>query len=501
MVSSPKHDGRRDEHSFDFASRLSDGDLLRAQAYVGGRWTKGEGGPPMSVFDPATGRQLGEVASLSSGQVQRAIQDAESAFVRWRDMLPQDRSRLLRCWAELMDRHSADLALMISYEQGKPLDEARGEITYARGFLEWFAEEAKRIRGESFTSHLAGRQTFVSREPVGVTAAITPWNFPSAMIARKAGAALAAGCTMLVKPAPETPFSALALAVLSERAGIPAGVFSVITGDPGMIGSVLCESSNIRSLSFTGSTQVGRILFGQSAPTIKKLSLELGGHAPFVVFADADLDRAVDGAIAAKFQTSGQDCLAANRILVEEPVYGAFLESFEARVRRLQVGAGTEDGVEIGPLIHAKAVDRCVAQVRDAVAKGAKLLVGGQPHHRGPAFMQPTLLADVHEGMTIWREETFGPVAAVSTFQSEADAIRQANDSEYGLAAYVYTENSGRALRVSDAVRYGMVAINTPQFTGPPIPFGGMKQSGLGREGSSYGIEDYTELKYRCVAA
>lgn len=482
-------------------SVVSDPTLVQSRAFIGGRWVDGEGGEPDPVFDPARGTLLGCVAAVSENQVTRAIQEADRAFDAWRRRLPQERSRILRDWADLMEANAEDLALIMTYEQGKPLSECRGEITYALSYLHWFAEEGRRIKGESFASHLSGRQTIVSREPIGVTAAVTPWNFPSAMITRKAGAALAAGCSMLVKPAPETPFSALALAVLAERAGMPAGVFSVLTGDAAMIGAAICASPTVRALSFTGSSRVGRLLFGQSAPTVKKLSLELGGHAPFMVFADADLERAVPDAVIAKFQTTGQDCLAANRILVQDTIYQDFLDRFTAAVALLRTGVGTDHDVDLGPLINAKAVDRCIAQVQDAVARGARLTLGGERHELGVAFMQPTVLAGVRDDMTIWREETFGPVAAVSSFSSEAQAITLANDTEFGLAAYVYTENVGRALRVSEAVRYGMVAVNTAQFTGPPIPFGGMNQSGLGREGSSYGIEEYTEVKYRCLAA
>lgn len=483
-----------------FEASLADPGLLRSTSFVDGLWLSASDLTPISVFDPATGLELGQVSSCSATDVELVIDGAARAFKAWRALLPQERAHHLRHWAELIEANAEDLAIIMVREQGKPIGECRGEITYARSFLDWFAEEASRIRGESFNSHLAGRQTFVSREPVGVTAAITPWNFPAAMITRKAGAALAAGCTMIVKPAPETPFSALALAVLAQRAGIPAGVFNVVVGDAQMIGSELGKSPVVRTLSFTGSNRVGKLLLAQSAETVKKVSLELGGHAPFLVFADADLDRAAADAIVAKFQTTGQDCLAANRILVESSVYDAFIDRFTTLVRQLRVGNGLEDDIDIGPLIHGRAVDHCIAQVEDAVTNGARLLIGGGRHATGEAFMQPTVVVDVDERMLIWSQETFGPVAAISAFINEEEAVRRANDSEYGLAAYVYTQNSARSLRVSSQLNYGMVAVNTPQFTGPPVPFGGMKQSGLGREGSGYGIDEYTELKYRCIA-
>lgn len=488
------------EEPIDLGSLLADPDLLRLQAYAAGRWTDSDSGVRVEVFDPGRGILLGSVPSLSEAQVRDCLEGAESAFQDWREWLPGERAVALQAWAALVEAHEQDLSVIMTHEQGKPLDECRGEIAYAASFLRWFAEEARRIRGEGTLSHLAGCQTFVSREPAGVAACITPWNFPSAMITRKAGAALAAGCSVLVKPAPETPFSALALAVLAERSGLPPGVLSVVTGDAAMIGGVIARSPLVRVLSFTGSTRVGRLLAEQSASTIKKLSMELGGHAPFLVFADADLDKAVRDAVTAKFQTTGQDCLAANRILVQEPIYDAFVDRFATLAGRLKLGLGTEPGVEIGPLINARAVARCLSQVEDAVGKGARLLVGGERHRLGPGFMLPTVLADCDSRMAIWRDETFGPVAALGSFSDEAQAIGLANDTEAGLAAYVYTENGGRALRISKALRFGMVAINTAKFTGAPIPFGGMKQSGLGREGSSYGIDDYTELKYRCFA-
>lgn len=483
-----------------YGASLADPELLRRSSFVNGQWLARSMLPNVRVSDPATGEQIGFVDACSAADVKIAISHAHAAFAQWRALLPQERAQHLRNWAKQIEDNAEDLALIMVREQGKPISECRDEIAYARSFVEWFAEEAKRVKGEHFSSHLSNRQTFVSREPIGVAAAITPWNFPSAMVTRKAAAALAAGCTMIVKPAPETPFSALALAVLAQRAGIPAGVFNVVVGDAAMIGEEMSHSPLVRALSFTGSSRVGKILLAQSATTVKRVSLELGGHAPFLVFADADLERTVNDAISAKFQTSGQDCLAANRFLVDERVYDVFVERFTQRVMALRVGTGLAENIDIGPLIHSRAVDHCTAQVKDALAHGARLMVGGQRHAAGKAFMQPTVLADIDERMSIWSQETFGPVAAITSFASEEEALRRANDSEYGLAAYVFTQDSARSLRVSEQLQYGMVAVNTAQFTGAPVPFGGVKQSGLGREGSAHGLEEYTELKYRCVA-
>jgi succinate-semialdehyde dehydrogenase/glutarate-semialdehyde dehydrogenase/aspartate-semialdehyde dehydrogenase len=406
----------------------------------------------------------------------------------------------MRKWAEHMREASEDLAIIMTMEQGKPLVEARGEIAYAASFLDWFAEEGRRAYGETIPSHKPQRKLLTVRQPIGVAAAITPWNFPSAMITRKAGAALAAGCPMIVRPADETPFSALALAVLAERAGVPTGVFSVITGPARAIAGVLTESSAVRALSFTGSTEVGRILLKQSAETIKKVSLELGGHAPFIVFDDVDIERAAALALQAKFTTSGQDCLAANRILVQRGSYDRFLQSFAGLASRLKVGNGMEAAVEIGPLISQSALAHCEDQIADALVHGAQLQTGGGRHEAGPLFLAPTVLGNANRRMAIWREETFGPVAALAPFDTEEEAIAVANDTEYGLAAYVCTNDLGCALRMGDALEYGMVAVNTASFTGPPIPFGGMKQSGLGREGSRHGLDEYSQIKYLCLS-
>ena len=478
---------------------LSRPDLLREQAFLAGDWADADSGKSIAVTDPASGEEIGTVPNMGGPETERAILAAEEAYPAWRGLLAQDRARILRRWADLMLEHREDLALIMTLEQGKPLDESRGEIAYAASFLEWFGEEAKRAYGDTIPSHLQGSKLLVSREPVGVTAAITPWNFPSAMITRKAGAALAAGCTMVVRPATETPFSALALGVLAEEAGVPAGVLSILTGSSRIIGKVLTDSETVRKISFTGSTEVGRILLAQSAETVKKVSMELGGHAPFILFDDVELEHAVKGAIGAKFATTGQDCLAVNRIYVQAPAYDAFVEAYGRAVAELKVGPGLEQGVVIGPLMNEAAVKKCEEQVADALEKGARLIVGGGRHQLGSTFYQPTVLADVTPDMKIWTEETFGPVAAITSFGDEAEVVRDANRSIYGLAAYLYTRDLGRSMRVSDALEYGMVGVNTPKFTGAPIPFGGHKQSGLGREGSRYGLDDYTELKYVCL--
>jgi aspartate-semialdehyde dehydrogenase len=476
---------------------ISDADLFRAKAFLGGDWVAAEDGSTRIVTDPADGTELGQVACLNAGEARQAAKVAHEAWPAWAGLLPQERTTILRRWFDLMIKHREDLARIMIAEQGKPASEARGEIDYAAAFLEFYAEEARRPNIESVTSHLPDAEVEVWREPVGVAALITPWNFPSAMLTRKAAAALAAGCSVVAHPSIETPFSALALAELAKRAGMPDGVFNVITGDAPEIVGAWMEDPHIRAVSFTGSTEVGRLLYRQGADTIKRLVLELGGHAPFVVFADADMEQAVDEAIKAKFATSGQDCLGANRFLVERPVYEDFCAAFADRTRELSVGAGI-DNPDIGPLMNAKAVDKQQEHVDDAVARGAKILCGGGKHSAGELFFTPTVLADVPADARIMYEETFGPVAAIAPFDTEDEAIRRANDTEYGLVAYLHTQDPRRIYRASRALLFGMVAVNRTKVTGAPIPFGGMKQSGLGREGSRLGLEAFTEVKYVC---
>jgi len=478
---------------------LHDEQLFREQAFIAGEWRSLDSNATVEVTNPADQAIIGRVPAMGVDETREAVDAAAEALPGWRALLPQERAEVLMRWFRLMLEHKEDLAQIMTAEQGKPLHESRGEIDYAASFIQWFAEEGKRVYGENIPSHLPDRHLMVVREPVGVTAAVTPWNFPSAMITRKAAAALGAGCPMIVRPASETPFSGLALAVLAERAGLPAGVFQVLTGSSRHIVGELCANPTVRALSFTGSTEVGRLLLAQGAATVTKMSMELGGNAPFIVFPDVDLDDAVQGAMDAKFQTSGQDCLAANRIFVHRDIYGEFVERFAEKVKALRVGAGTEPNVDIGPLIHHRALDKVQEHVDDAVGKGARLLAGGGQNERGGLFFQPTALADVTPEMNIFREETFGPVAAVMPFSGEDDVIALANDTEYGLTSYVYTRDMGRMMRMMRRLEYGMVAVNCVKVTGAPIPFGGVKQSGLGREGSRHGIEEYTELKYACI--
>ncbi|PTW59771.1 succinate semialdehyde dehydrogenase [Breoghania corrubedonensis] len=490
---------RRDRH--DALHRLADRRLLRELAYVNGAWTAGDTGLGFEVTDPATGAQLAWVAALGPAQTDAAIDAAAAAFPSWSALLPGERARTLRTWYDLILAHREDLALIMTLEQGKPVTEARGEIDYAAGFVEWFAEEAKRVNVEGVTSHLPGAHMSVERMPLGVVGLVTPWNFPSAMLTRKAAAALAAGCTVVAHPSSQTPLSALALAELGERAGLPAGVFNVVTGEASQIVGRLCEAARVRALSFTGSTEIGRLIAARCAPTMKRLVMELGGHAPLIVFDDADIDRAVKIALDAKFATSGQDCLAANRIYVQEAIYDRFCARFAEAVSALKVGNGLEEGSEIGPLMHARAVKKARDHITDAVKKGARLLAGGGIHPAGPLFVEPTLLADVPGDAAIMREETFGPVAAVTRFASEDEVIALANATDYGLVAYVVTENGARQRRMARALEFGMVAINRVKITGAPVPFGGIKQSGMGREGSRHGLEAFTELKYVCCDA
>ncbi|MBZ9895591.1 NAD-dependent succinate-semialdehyde dehydrogenase [Mesorhizobium sp. BR1-1-6] len=486
-------------HRHEALDRLADRRLLRELAYVDGHWTASEAAESFEVTDPATGATVAFVAALDGRQTASAIDAAARAFPAWRALLPQERSKILRKWFDLIIAAKDDLALLMTLEQGKPLKESLGEIDYAASFVEWYAEEAKRLNAESVTSHLANAEMTVRREPLGVVGVVTPWNFPSAMLTRKAAAALAAGCTIVAHPSSETPLSALALAELGERAGLPAGVFNVVTGKASIIVGRMCEDPRVRAMSFTGSTEIGRLIAAQSAPTMKRLVMELGGHAPLIVFADADLDKAVRIAVDAKFATSGQDCLAANRIYVQRPIYDRFCAAFAKRIEALRTGNGLADESDIGPLMHERAVKKVEEQVTDALAHGARCLVGGIRHQAGPLFYQPTLLADVSDEALIMREETFGPVAAVTPFDSEDEVTARANASEYGLVAYVVTENGARQQRLGRALDYGMVAINRVKITGAPIPFGGVKQSGIGREGSRQGLEAFTDLKYLCL--
>ena len=478
---------------------LKDAELFRSRCYIDGEWVDADSAATIEVTNPATGAVLGTVPKMGRDETRRAIAAANAAWPAWRAMTAGARSKILRRWFELLLENQEDLAVLMTSEQGKSLTEARGEIAYAASFIEWFAEEGKRIYGDVIPGHQPDKRIVVTKEPIGVCAAITPWNFPAAMITRKAGPALAAGCTMVLKPASQTPYSALALAVLAERAGVPKGVFSVVTGSSAEIGGELTESPIVRKLTFTGSTEVGVKLAAQCAPTVKKLSLELGGNAPFIVFDDADLDAAVEGALASKYRNSGQTCVCANRLLVQDGVYDAFAEKLAAAVAKLKVGNGLEAGTSQGPLIDMNAVEKVEEHIADALGKGARVIVGGKRHALGRSFFEPTILADVTTDMMVAREETFGPVAPLFRFKDEAEAIRMANDTEFGLAAYFFAAGMNRVWRVSAALEYGIVGINTGIISTEVAPFGGMKSSGLGREGSKYGIEDFLEIKYLCM--
>lgn len=477
---------------------LADQRLHRELSYINGHWVAGGDGQGFSVSNPSNGEDIAWVTSLSASETTEAIDAASAALAGWKTLLPQARARILQQWHDLILEAKDDLAMLMTLEQGKPLCESKGEIEYAASFITYYAQEALRMNVESVTSHLPNAHMQVVRTPVGVAGLVTPWNFPSAMLTRKAAAALAAGCTIVAHPSSETPLSALALAELGERAGLPAGVFNIITGDAATIVGTMCADARVRAMSFTGSTEVGRLIAKQSAPTVKRLIMELGGHAPLIVFDDADIEQAVKIAIDAKFATSGQDCLAANRIFVQKPIYERFCKAYAEKISELKVGDGLEADVEIGPLMHSRAVAKVDEQVKDAAAKGAKVLTGGNIHKAGPLFYQPTLLVDVPENALIMREETFGPVAAVTSFDTEEEVIARANDSEYGLVAYVVTRDGARQHRMAAELEYGMVAINRVKITGAPIPFGGVKQSGLGREGSRHGLEAFTDLKYLC---
>jgi succinate-semialdehyde dehydrogenase/glutarate-semialdehyde dehydrogenase len=479
--------------------KLNDPSLLQTKAYLAGEWQGADDGSTFDVVNPATGERIASVPRMGAPETRRAIAAANAAWPAWRAKTAKERSQVLRKWYDLMVQHADDLALILTTEQGKPLAEAKGEILYAASFIEWFAEEGKRVYGDTIPTPAGDKRIVVTKEPVGVCAAITPWNFPAAMITRKVGPAMAAGCPIVVKPAEATPLSALALAVLAERAGVPKGVFSVVTGDPKAIGGELTGNATVRKLSFTGSTPVGRLLMAQCAPTVKKVSLELGGNAPFIVFDDADLDAAVAGAISSKYRNSGQTCVCTNRFYVHERVYDAFAAKLQEAVMQLKVGRGTEPGVVQGPLINEAAVLKVESHIEDALARGARVLTGGKRHALGHGFFEPTVLADVTPAMKVAREETFGPLAPLFRFSSDEEVIRLANDTEFGLAAYFYSRDIGRVWRVAEALEYGMVGINTGLISNEVAPFGGVKQSGLGREGSHYGIDDYVVIKYLCM--
>lgn len=480
--------------------RFNELSLIRQQAFIAGQWVDADAGASFPVYDPASGSMLAKVPDMGVAETVRAIAAADAAMGAWRRLLAKERSEILRRWYELILENVDELAFIMTSEQGKPLDEAAGEVRSAATYVEWFAEEAKRVYGDVIPTNGHDRRLMVIRQPVGVCAAITPWNFPIATITRKVAPALAAGCSLVIKPAEQTPLTALALAVLAQRAGFPDGVFNVITGDAVAIGGELSSNARVRKLSFTGSTEVGRLLMAQCAPTIKKLSLELGGNAPFIVFDDADLNAAVEGAIASKFRNTGQTCVCANRILVQAGIYERFAERLAEVVKALPVGPGTEEGVRLGPLIDAEALAKVEAHIADATEKGARVLTGGGRHGLGGTFFQPTVLADLTPAMRIAHEETFGPVAPLFRFETEDEAVRMANDTEFGLAAYFYSRDIGRIFRVAEELEYGMVAINTGRMSNELSPFGGIKQSGMGREGSRYGIDDYLELKSICLA-
>lgn len=475
-------------------------DLLRDACYIDGKWVAAGNGPSIPVDNPSTGKTIVSVPKLGRKEAEQAIASAEAALPAWSAKTGKERAAILLKWAQLMMQNQQDLAAIMTSEQGKPVTEAAGEIAYAASFLEWFGEEAKRIDGDILQSPKAGQRLMALKQPIGVTAAITPWNFPAAMITRKVGPALAAGCTMVVKPAQQTPLTALALAVLAEEAGVPAGVFHVITGSSREIGAALCESDVVRKLSFTGSTEVGRTLMEQCAPTIKKLSLELGGNAPFIVFEDADLDEAVQGLVLSKFRNAGQTCVCANRVYVHARVADAFNDKLLAEMRRMKVGGGLEEGVTQGPLIDQRAVDKVARLVDDATARGAHLLAGGKLREPGSLLYEPTLLAGITDAMELAHEEIFGPVVGISTFESEAAVLARANDSASGLAAYFYTANLERVWRMMEGLEYGIVGVNTGAVSNEVGPFGGIKESGVGREGSKYGIEEFLEIKYVCLA-
>jgi succinate-semialdehyde dehydrogenase/glutarate-semialdehyde dehydrogenase len=478
---------------------LTDEKLFRQACYIDGAWVTARSNATINVDNPATGEVVGTVPKLGAAETREAIAAADRALPAWRKKTAKERATALRTWFDLMMQHQDDLAKLMTVEQGKPLSESKGEVAYAAAFLEWFGEEAKRVYGDSIPGHQADKRILAIKQPIGVVACITPWNFPLAMITRKAGPAIAAGCTVVLKPASQTPFSALALAELAERAGIPKGVFNVVTGSAGDIGSELTSNPIVKKLSFTGSTEVGKLLMAQCAQTVKKVSLELGGNAPFIVFDDADLDAAVEGAMASKYRNTGQTCVCVNRIYVQDSVYDAFAQKLTAAVEKLNPANGLETGATQGPLIDDKAVLKVEEHITDATSKGATIIAGGKRHAKGGRFFEPTVLTGVTGSMLVAKEETFGPVAPLFRFTTEDEAIAQANDTEFGLAAYFYGRDVGRVFRVAEALESGMVGINTGLISTEVAPFGGVKESGLGREGSKYGIEEYLEIKYLCL--
>lgn len=479
---------------------LKDPGLLRQQCYVNGQWLDADNGETLPVTNPATGEVIARVPRMGAAETRRALEAANAAWPAWKKKTAKERAGILRKWFDLMMAAQDDLAAILTAEQGKPLAEARGEIAYGASYIEWYAEEARRIYGDTIPTHQNDKRVLVIKEPIGVCAAVTPWNFPNAMITRKAAPALAAGCPIVVKPASQTPLSALAIAELAHRASVPAGVFSVITGSAAAIGGEMTASDLVRKFSFTGSTEIGRELIAQCAGTVKKVSMELGGNAPFIVFDDADLDAAVEGAMISKYRNAGQTCVCANRLYVQAGVYDAFAEKFAAAVAGLKIGDGASAGITQGPLIDEKAVEKVEEHIADAVAKGGKVIAGGKRHALGHSFFEPTIVTGVTQDMKVAREETFGPLAPLFRFDTEADVIRMANDTEFGLASYFYSRDIGRIFRVGEALEYGMVGINTGVISNEAAPFGGIKQSGLGREGSKYGIEDYVEIKYLLLA-
>ncbi|SLN56606.1 NADP-dependent succinate-semialdehyde dehydrogenase [Oceanibacterium hippocampi] len=479
--------------------KLKDPDLFRQQCYIAGDWCDADSGQTVDVTNPANGAVIGTIPKMGAAETRRAIEAANEAWPAWRALLAKERAAILRRLFDLMHANADDLAVIMTAEQGKPLAEAKGEVGYSASFIEWFAEEGKRIYGDTIPGHQHDKRIVVTKEPIGVCAAITPWNFPSAMIARKAGPALAAGCPMVLKPATATPFSALAFAVLAERAGVPKGIFSVVTGSASAIGGEMTGNPVVRKLTFTGSTEIGKTLMEQCARTVKKTSMELGGNAPFIVFDDADLDAAVEGAIASKYRNTGQTCVCANRILVQNAVYDAFVEKLSAAVGKLVVGDGLKGPTDQGPLIDMAAVEKIEAHIADATAKGGKVVVGGKRHALGGTFFEPTIVTDVTPDMAVAREETFGPLAPIFRFTDEEEAVRMANDTEFGLASYFYARDMGRIWRVGEGLEYGIVGINTGIISTEVAPFGGVKESGIGREGSKYGIDDYLEIKYMCM--